>query len=198
VVDKKQNRTFVTLIEMNKELQKVLTFWFEELTSEDWFKGGESLDSLIRDRFTGLHTEVAAGEFWRERGNVKSLLAEVIVLDQFSRNMFRGDVHSFAFDSLALTLSQQAISAGLDKDLPLEQRSFLYMPFMHSESKSIHADGLTLFESLGIEETLKFEKIHKDIIDRFGRYPHRNKVMGRKSTKEELEYLSSNHEVFFG
>lgn len=179
------------------KLGDVLEFWFEELEPKDWFSGGEALDQKIKERFDGVHAAVAAGEYWKFRTTPDSFLAEVIVLDQFSRNMFRDTPEAFSYDGQALALAQQAIAAGLDTKLAPEERQFLYMPFMHSESKMIHVDALRLFESLGKEENLKFEKIHKDIIDQFGRYPHRNKVLGRETTPEEIKYLTNNQESFF-
>ena len=182
---------------MDTQLQSVLDFWFTELTQEDWFKGGEEIDNTIKEQFANLHNQVAAGEFWKERTKTRACLAEVIVLDQFSRNMFRGDANSFAFDGQALTIAQHAIATGLNEELSNQEKMFLYMPFMHSESRVIHQAGEPLFESLGIEETIKYAKIHKDIIDQFGRYPHRNEVLGRENTPEETEYLANNHESFF-
>jgi uncharacterized protein (DUF924 family) len=179
------------------QLGEVLEFWFGELTKEEWFGGGVALDARIRERFTDMHTAVAAGEYWKYRTSPESFLAEVIVLDQFSRNMFRNTPEAFAYDRMALTLAQQAIMASYDQELPPDQRTFLYLPFMHSESSLIHVEAVRLFESLGSEKHLKFEKIHKDIIDRFGRYPHRNEVLGRASTEEEKTYLANTHESFF-
>ena len=183
----------------NSELKLggVLDFWFGELSEKDWFSGSEALDATIIERFAEVHQAVAAGEYWMYRTTGESMLAEVIVLDQFSRQLFRGSAQAFAYDGLALALAQQAIATGHDTDLTDEETMFLYMPFMHSESKEIHSEALVLFESLGMEEALKYEKIHKDIIDQFGRYPHRNKVLGRTSTPEEIEYLANNQEDFF-
>lgn len=178
------------------KLGEVLRFWFEELSQEDWFAGGEELDHKIKDRFSDIHGQVAAGEFWQYRTSAHSVLAEVIVLDQFSRQLFRGSAQAFAYDSMALTLAQQVIAAGFDQQLNVDERMFLYMPFMHSKSQAIHVAAVPLFESLGIEETLKYEHIHKDIIDQFGRYPHRNEQLGRESTPEEKEYLEKNQESF--
>mgnify|MGYP000848083764 CR=1 FL=1 len=179
------------------KLGEVLRFWFEELTPEQWFAGGEELDQRIKERFSDIHAQVAAGEFWQYRTEPHSYLAEVIVLDQFSRQMFRGSAHAFAYDHMALALSQHAIAAGFDQKLDQAERQFLYMPFMHSESKLIHAAAVSLFESLGEPEVLKYEHIHKDIIDQFGRYPHRNETLGRESTAEETDYLTNNQEAFF-
>ncbi len=179
------------------KLGEVLRFWFEELTPEQWFAGGEELDAKIKERFSDIHTQVAAGEFWEYRTDAHAYLAEVIALDQFSRQMFRGSAEAFAYDGMALTLAQHAIAAGFDQQLDQSERQFLYMPFMHSESKQIHAAAVPLFESLGEPEVIKYEHIHKDIIDQFGRYPHRNQMLGRESTAEETDYLANNQESFF-
>jgi len=185
------------MINENTKLNEVLTFWFEELSEEQWFAKSDEVDQTIVERFSELHAEVVAGEYWKFRMSGKSLLAEVIVLDQFSRNMFRNSAQAFAQDSLALALSQQAIASRFDTEMTKDERMFLYMPFMHSESKVVHAAAVPLFQSLGIESTLEFEHIHKEIIDRFGRYPHRNETLGRESTIEEKEYLASTTESFF-
>jgi len=179
------------------KLGEVLRFWFEELSPEQWFAGGEELDAEIVKRFSDIHSEVAAGEFWKYRTDAHAYLAEVIVLDQFSRQLFRDTAQAFSYDGQALVLAQQAIAAGLHNELSDDEKQFLYMPFMHSESKEMHTEALKLFESLGKEESLKYEKIHKDIIDQFSRYPHRNKQLDRTSTPEEVEYLANNQESFF-
>jgi len=179
------------------KLGEVLRFWFEELNHEQRFSGDAEIDAMICDRFSDIRAEVAAGEFWKYRTDGHAYLAEIVVLDQFSRQLFRDSGESFAYDGMALTLSQHAIAAGLDQQLDQAERMFLYMPFMHSESRLIHTEAVPLFESLGIEEVLKYEHIHKDIIDTFGRYPHRNERLGRETTNEEKDYLENNHEDFF-
>lgn len=131
---------------------------------------------------------------WRE--TALGSLAEVIILDQFSRNIYRDKPESFAFDSMALALAQCAISRGLDNDLSEYQRVFLYMPYMHSESSLIHIEAVKLFSSVGIQSNLDFEYQHKAIIDRFGRYPHRNQILGRQSTEDEIEFLKQPNSGF--
>jgi len=118
------------------------------------------------------------------------------VIDQFSRNLFRDDSRQFAADPMALVLAQEAIALGLDQQLPPEQRVFLYLPFMHSESRTIHTEAVRLYTALGIAGNLAFEYKHKAIIDRFGRYPHRNAVLGRTSTPEEIEFLTEPNSHF--
>ncbi len=177
--------------------QTVLTFWFEEIDEADHFKTNPTVDEAIKERFSDAHTAAAAGELANWADTPEGTLALIIVLDQFSRNLFRGDGRSFAYDDLALTLAEAAIEKGFDMHFEPDQRLFIYLPFMHSESREVHARAVPLFESLGLESSLKYEHIHKDIIDRFGRYPHRNEVLGRESTAEELEYLANNQESFF-
>jgi uncharacterized protein (DUF924 family) len=182
---------------MKQPIHEVFSFWFEQITHKERFGGGDKIDSLITDQFLTTHQQVAAGEWWQKRTTPVAYLAEVIVLDQFSRNLFRGQSAAFLYDGQALFLAQQAIAVGFDKQLPPDQRLFLYMPFMHSESQKIHEAAVPLFASLGIEESIQYEQIHKDIIDRFGRYPHRNKQLGRPSTAAEIAYLQETSESFF-
>ena len=178
-------------------LAAVLEYWCTTLSAAERFGGGAAIDQAIRERFADTHAAVAAGECWKYRTNARAALAEVIVLDQFSRHIFRGTADAFAYDGQALVLAQHMIAQGFDRELSSAERLFCYLPFMHSESGAIHADALPLFESLGDAEALKYEHIHKDIIDRFGRYPHRNEVLGRQSTPEEETYLAHHHEDFF-
>lgn len=177
--------------------ENVLDFWFGELSDDDRFNGGERIDTLIKERFSDVHKAAAAGELadWRE--NQVGSLAEVIVLDQFSRNIYRGMPEAFASDEMALALATKAIEKGFDQELPPDKRLFLYMPYMHSEVQEIHEIAVKLFTDLGDSEALKYEKIHKDIIDQFDRYPHRNKQLGRENTPEEEAYLSSTEYGFF-
>ena len=165
----------------------VLAFWFETIEPADWYRRSDALDARIAGRFEATYRRAAACELedWRETPDGR--LAEIIALDQFSRNMFRGSGESYAADPLALALSQEAVRAGADRALVDERRAFLYMPHMHSESAAVHERAMALFADL--PENLEFEKKHKAIIDRFGRYPHRNEVLGRESTPAELEWL---------
>lgn len=170
--------------------QDVLTFWFKETGPEQKFKKDTDFDILIAKKFTSLHLQATHCElsFWRE--TAEGRLAEIIILDQFSRNLFRNKPDAFASDSLALGLAQEAVRVGADQSFSdVEQRMFLYMPFMHSESLAIHEKAVSLFSQEGMELTLDFEWRHKRIIERFGRYPHRNATLGRRSTKEEIDFL---------
>jgi len=170
--------------------EKVLSFWFEDLLPEDWFVAKDSVDATIRDKFQDVVEKASACELDSWRTNADGALAEIIALDQFSRNVYRNTPRAFAQDPLALALAQEAIGKGYDKALEPKKLSFLYMPFMHSESIMVHERAIELFSAPGLEFNLEFEKKHKTIIDRFGRYPHRNKILGRESTLEEDKFLT--------
>jgi len=168
-----------------------MDFWFKECTPEQWFKKDEAFDEKIRTRFLDTYRRVVAGKTAHWRADPEGRLAEVIVLDQFVRNMFRNTPQAFASDPLALTLAEEAVRTGDDQKLPQNKRYFFYMPYMHSESKEVHKEALKLFQSLS-EGEAKYEIMHKEIIDTFGRYPHRNQILGRISTPEELEFIKTH------
>ena len=170
--------------------QPILHFWFTELTPKQHFAKDAALDEAIRTRFGSVLTAAAKCELFAWRATPEGRLAEVLVLDQFSRNVYRDTPHAFAQDALALVLAQELVASTLDRSLPLAQRSFAYMPYMHSESLAIHTQAVQLFSQPGLENNLSFELRHQEIIDRFGRYPHRNAILGRTSTAEELTFLS--------
>ena len=170
--------------------QSILRFWFEELTPKQHFAKDAALDEAIRTRFGATLEAAARCELFGWRTTPEGRLAEVLVLDQFSRNVWRDTPRAFAQDALALALAQELVASGQDRSLPLAQRSFAYLPYMHSESALIHGQAVALFSQPGMENTLRFELQHKAIIDRFGRYPHRNAILGRSSTAEELAFLS--------
>lgn len=171
------------------QYQEVLRFWFEEIDNQLWFKKDTVFDQLLRQRFAPWLTAAAKGELFHWREQIEGRLAEIIILDQFSRNMFRDDQRAFANDGMALVLAQEALRTNQSAQLEPVQRSFLYLPFMHAESALIHQLAVPLFETLEMASSLDYELRHKQIIDRFGRFPHRNKVLGRASTAEELEFL---------
>ncbi|WP_413557792.1 DUF924 family protein [Bdellovibrio sp. HCB209] len=174
---------------MDTNALDVLKFWFEETDQRLWFAKNAEFDELIRSRFEEIHAKAENCETYLWRKNPRGRLAEIIVLDQFSRNMYRDTPRAFSNDSLALALAQEAIACGDDQKLKPQERAFLYLPFMHSESEVIHKEAMRLFSQEGLETNLEFELAHKGLIDRFGRYPYRNEILGRESTKEELEYL---------
>ncbi|KGY14095.1 membrane protein [Vibrio tubiashii] len=175
---------------------EVLDFWFKELEPKNWFVSSEELDNEIKSRFSELLISASQCELHTWRSDAQGRLAEVIVLDQFSRNIYRNTPRAFSQDPLALALAQEAISLGLDQSLEVQQRTFLYMPFMHSESKTVHQQAVELFKTPGMEVNYEFELKHKVIIDRFGRYPHRNNILGRQSSPEEVEFLTQPNSSF--
>lgn len=169
--------------------QKVLDFWFSEENESKWFLKSEDFDIEIRNQFGNVWCAACEGLLDGWRKSIYGRLAEIIVLDQFSRNLCRNDAAAFAQDPMALILSQEATIHPDFDQLKMSEKKFLIMPFMHSESKEIHNRAVPLFEALGDAHTLDFEIKHKEIIDCFGRYPHRNDVLGRPSTQEEIDFL---------
>jgi len=170
--------------------ETVLQFWFHEVAPAQWWKVDPAFDRLVAKRFGDLHRRAASAELYEWRSEPRGRLAEVLVLDQFSRNLYRGDRRAFENDRLALALAQEAVAAKADAALPVEQRAFLYMPYMHSESRLIHEVAERLFRENASQDSHDFELRHKAIIDRFGRYPHRNALLGRESTPEERTFLA--------
>ena len=169
--------------------QTIIDFWFSEIEEKLWWVKDESFDNTIRERFSDYHEAAVKGELFEWRTEPEGRLAEIIVLDQFSRNMFRNMPWSFAWDGISLVLAQEAVNVKADQELDARKRAFLYLPYMHSESGKIHEEAVKLFSAPGMEGNYEFELKHKDIIDRFGRYPHRNELLGRESTDEELDFL---------
>jgi uncharacterized protein (DUF924 family) len=168
---------------------EVLNFWFVEVPRQQWFAGGAALDEQVRARFRPVLRTVAAEPEDVLLVDAKTALAAVIVLDQFSRNMFRGTPRAFASDTKALAIAETAIAKGFVEALNGDERLFLYLPFEHQENAGAQARSLELISALGDPELTKYALAHKDIIDRFGRFPHRNAILGRTSTAEELELL---------
>jgi len=176
--------------------EDVLKFWFEEITPSQWWKKDAEFDQLIAKRFADIHARARRCELYLWRENGRGRLAEIIVLDQFSRNMFRDSPQAFANDQMALVLTQEAVSLGIDLQLPPVERGFIYLPFMHSESIAIHEVAEEIYRKHGGVSGLEWELKHKAIIRRFGRYPHRNAVLGRKSTREEIDFLKQPNSSF--
>ena len=170
--------------------EEVLNFWFLECESVDWFKKSEEFDATIRTRFLETYEAVVSGKTSQWRQNAKGRLAEIIVLDQFSRNMFRDDAKAFAADVLAVELAKEALPDW--DEFSIQERSFVVMPFMHSESLEVHEWAAKWFDKPGLERRKKYELLHREIIERFGRYPHRNHVLGRTSTPEEESFLKEH------
>ena len=167
----------------------ILSFWFEETEPRLWWTADVGFDELIRSRFLGVMQAAAVGELYEWRTTPRGRLAEIIVLDQFSRNVYRNTPQAFAQDPMALALAQEAVAAGALRSLGPAERTFLLLPYMHSESQQIHAVAEALYKEFAPAENYDFELRHKAIVDRFGRYPHRNAILGRDSTSAEVEFL---------
>ncbi|HEY0622523.1 DUF924 family protein [Sphingomonas sp.] len=175
--------------EVHADARDVLDFWFEELTPEQHFIKDDALDATIRTRFAALHDFLMASGAAGWRDTPDCLLAAVIVLDQFSRNMHRGTPQAFAGDPLALALTMEAIGKGWDAGLPPERAVFLYMPLMHAENPEAQRLCIEKMAAIGRDEQVKYAIDHAVVIEQFGRFPSRNATLGRTSTAEELEYL---------
>ncbi|MGB3335561.1 MAG: DUF924 family protein [Devosia sp.] len=176
--------------------EDVIRFWFVEHGKDDWFGGKPEFDAALAGQFAETHPRVALGEAWQWRATPEGRLAEIIVLDQFSRQLHRGEPAAFAQDPMATALAQEAIREGADQQIPMERRMFLFMPFMHAESLMIQQEGCRHFVQFG-EELLKFMTGHRDCIARFGRFPFRNKALERESTPEEVAYMKAQGDSMF-
>src|SRR5580658_6237971 len=174
---------------------RVLDFWFREIDSHLWFASTDELDERIRQGFLELHGHIARSDA-REFAGARALLAAIIVMDQFSRNMFRGTPRAYANDPLARRLAEQCIADGLDLAMTLAERYFVYLPFEHSEDREHQALAVRLIEPLGNESWTRYARAHQQVIDRFGRFAHRNAILGRTSSPEELKFLQEPKATF--
>jgi uncharacterized protein (DUF924 family) len=170
-------------------IDEIIQFWFETLRPEDWYRKDRATDANIAARFGAIYQQLKAAVSPAWLSDPKGILAAILVLDRFPRNMFRDDPRAFATDAQALALAKQAIAKGADMRLPPDQRAFIYLPFQHSEDEADQARSVELFTALGNPNNLDFAIRHKAIIDRFGRFPHRNAALGRATTEEESVFL---------
>ena len=168
----------------------VLAFWFEELAPKDWFTKRDATDDLIRARFVGIHADVRARSGVDLASDPDRALAAILVTDQFPRNMFRGTPESFASDALALDIARRVVAHGFDRDFETQRRIFLYLPFEHSEDMADQDEAVRLITALGDAEFTRYAEAHRDVIRRFGRFPHRNAALGRPSTELERAFLT--------
>lgn len=168
----------------------VLEFWFEEITPRDWFAKSDEMDAQITKRFGKVHSRLVGPPALPFQNDPEIALSAILVLDQFSRNMFRGDARSFASDPMALMIARQMVAKGWDQKIALEHRIFVYLPFEHSEEMADQDTSVALIKALGNEQFTRYAHAHRDVIKRFGRFPHRNAILGRTSTLEEEAYLS--------
>ena len=168
--------------------EDVIAFW-RDAGQDRWFKPDAGFDAQIRERFLETHEAAAAGRLDEWQRTADGTLALLILLDQFPRNMFRGTPRAFATDSKALKIAENAVENGHDRKVEASMRSFFYLPFMHSEKLADQERCLALYQELGEAEALKYAELHLDAIRRFGRFPHRNEILGRQPTPEEIAYL---------
>jgi len=178
------------------DIADVLEFWFREDVKLLWFESNPAFDQTIRKQFAELFARAATGELKSWENSAEGCLALCILLDQMPRNMFRGNARAFTTDEKALAIAEHALARRFDADLPAERKQFLYLPFMHSETLSNQLRALALFESQGMPRNRRYAEEHVAIIRRFGRFPHRNAVLGRESTEAEIAYLDRAPEVY--
>ena len=169
---------------------EVVAFW-RDAEPKKWFARDDAFDAEFRQRFESAHFAAARGEYEAWMESAEGALALQILLDQFPRNCFRGNAHSYATDGLARHYAQRAVEAGLDREIEAPLRVFFYMAFEHSESLPHQDQAVSLITTLGDSEFLRYAELHRDVIQRFGRFPHRNAALGRETTQEESDYLAS-------
>ncbi len=175
-------------MELSSWEDEILNFWFKELTPEQWFVSSPEGDELVKSRFHDLVLKLAENLPEDTKTTADKSLAAILCFDQFTRNIFRGEAQAFAYDHLALSLTQHIIEMGWDEDMDDPHKQFSYMPLMHSEEINVQKQALVKFRWFG-DNIFQFAQEHHDIIEEYGRYPHRNEVLGRQSTVEEIEYL---------
>ncbi len=185
-----------TAVASEEWIGDVIGFWFEELGRPKWFAKDDGVDAAVRERFLVLYEVLSTWPAADAFASASRALATVLVLDQFPRNMFRDDAQAFATDDVARAVAQGALAKGLDTELKPEERIFFYLPFEHSEDKDDQARAVALISGLGDEELTRYARAHKAIIDRFGRFPHRNAALGRVSTPEEEAFLAEPGSAF--
>ena len=180
----------------NAEIRAVLDYWLVQVSPDKWFSRDDALDAEIRERFAALHAQAVAGALGHWRETARGCLAEIILLDQFSRNLYRDDARAFAADSQARDIMDNVLARGLDDSMSADERRFLYMPLQHSENAADQSRSVDLYRTLEDDKTFEYTLRHQEIIARFGRFPHRNAVLGRDSTAEEIAFLSEPNSSF--
>lgn len=176
---------------------ELIEFWFSEPVAKRWFNSTPEFDQELRDRFMPTYDAACQGRLDDWQQSAQGALALVIVFDQLPLNMFRGEAKSFATESNSRVVAQQAIEKAFDQSLTDKQKAFLYMPFMHSENLKDQDWSVELYEKAQLADNLRFARHHREIVKRFGRFPHRNRILGRENTEEEVAYLASK-QAFLG
>jgi uncharacterized protein (DUF924 family) len=177
-------------------IREVLDFWFDEASEPHWFKPSAAFDEVVRQRLATLQMRAAAGELDDWRASAEGCVALCVLLDQASRQLFRGSSRAFATDESTLAIAEHALANGFERQLPLAQRQFLYLPFMHSERLECQLRCVELYEAPELRDKLVYAEEHADIIRRFGRFPHSNAALGRVSTAAEQAYLRESIKDF--
>ena len=183
-------------MDMNGEIDRVLTFWFETLEPKDWFMKSDKVDADIKAGFRGVYDDAIKGGCDSWQASPDGILALIILLDQFPRNMFRDTAGMYQSDEQAMSVARHAIETGLDRQVADDRRIFVYLPFEHSESLDDQNLCYDLVATLSDESYLPYAEAHRRIIKRFGRFPHRNALLGRESTPEEIEFLKEEGSSF--
>jgi len=177
--------------DQQKAIDDLIDFWFADTTKPRWYDSNDAFDKLCEQRFEEAAQKAALGDLHAWEQSAKGALALVLLLDQIPRNIYRGTERAFASDRLAVAVTERAIDRGFDQQLDLEKRKFLYLPFMHSEDLTEQERSVALAEALGDEKTVHYAKDHADVIRQFGRFPHRNAILGRQATAEEDAFLAA-------
>lgn len=172
--------------------EQIIEFWYSDRIKSQWFNSTEKLDKEIKDNYEAVWKEAIRGEYndWKESAD--GCLALAIIFDQLPLNMFRGEVESFSTEGMAIKVSKHAIEKGFDQTIAKDKVAFLYMPLMHSENLENQNLSVSLFEKAGLKENAKFAEHHRDIVQEFGRFPHRNEILRRESSQSEIDYLNSD------
>ncbi len=178
-------------------VERLIEFWFSDRVRPLWFRSTPEFDAELRADYLATVEAAAEGRLADWERTAEGALALVIVLDQLPLNIFRGESRCFATEAAALAVAERAVAAGLDAGLSDEQKVFLYMPYMHSENPLDQDRAVALYQAAGLDGQLKYAQHHLDIVRRFGRFPHRNAILGRKSTEEEQVWLASE-QAFLG
>lgn len=172
--------------------ESIIEFWYSDKIKSQWFNSSKELDKKIKDNYEPVWKATILGEYKHWNETAAGCLALAIILDQFPLNMFRGEVESFSTEGMAVKVSKHAIEKGFDQEIEKEKIAFLYMPLMHSENMEDQNLSVSLFEKMGLEDNARFAKHHRGIVEKFGRFPHRNKILDRESTQDEKDYLNSD------
>jgi len=174
-------------------VRDVLAFWFKEVGPDGWFERNDETDALIRARFAALYESLFKAAPSTSFDGAEEALAAIIVFDQFPRNMFRRTARAFASDTIAAAIARDAVERGLDGDVPEDRRVFFYMPLMHAENLADQEHCVSLMSALP-NDHVKYAREHRDIIERFGRFPHRNRALGRETTAAEQAFLNEHRD----